>query len=189
MSATTSIEPKPPEVPFAVDLPAVIGRIASDMANDRVSPGDLASLRRARFETGGDPAFWRLAMRYLEPTGWVRTVEDENRWLQILGGMAEMKGLHRGGARLGRVLADAEVAEARVLKLLRAHGEALHTALRAVAHQLASAGHAVDWTGLAELILSDGKTGWEETARRRIARDYYRTLGRRGLASDIEREG
>lgn len=191
MTVTTQAETPATPTPTSGndDLAATIGRIASEMANDWISPGDLAALRRARFESATDPAFWRLAMRHLEPAGLLRGEEDERRWLQILGGMAAMKGLHRKGARPGRVLAEAEVAEARVLRLLRAHGETLHPVLRAVVHQLASGGRAIDWTGLAELILSDGKPRWEEKARRRVARDYYRALGRRSVQTESEREG
>ena len=189
MTVTSLAEATPPRSAGDDDRSAAIAKIAFEMDKDIVSPGDLASLRRARFEGSADPAFWRLAMRHLEPVGLLRDEEDERRWLQILGGMAEMKGLHRTGARPGRVLADADIAEARVLRLLRAHGETLHSVLRAAVHQLASGGRPVDWAGLAELVLSDGKPAWEEKARRRIARDYYRVLGRRGTQSETEREG
>jgi hypothetical protein len=35
----------------------------------------------------------------------------------------------------------------------------------------------VDWADFAELITSDGAP-WEEEVRRRICRDFYRTLNR-----------
>lgn len=188
MTQTSSAEAPSPRT-AGDDRWAVIGKIAFEMDNEWISPGDLASLRRARFEGHAEPAFWRLAMRHLEPAGLLRGEEDERRWLQVLGGMAEMKGLHRRGARAGRVLAEAEVAEARVLRLLRAHGETLPPLLRAVVHQLASGRRQVDWVDLAELVLSDGKPGWENNVRRRIARDYYRALGRRTAPSETEKGG
>ena len=66
------------------------------------------------------------------------------------------------------------LAEARLLRLARAHGESLHKAVRAVAQQLASGGWRVDWADFADLITSDGAP-WEEDVRRRLCRDFYRT--------------
>jgi len=166
------------------NLREVLGKIAWELDNDVIPPGEVAALRRLRPDQPGGPAFWKIAVRHLEPAELLADAgapwrdEEERRWAMVLAGMAEMKGLHRPGRALGRVLAEAEVSEARVLRLLRAQGEdALAAAVRAVVHQLASGGHRVDWHDLAELIRSAGRP-FEGSVRRRIATDYYRHLTR-----------
>ena len=152
----------------------VVHRIASEIADNRIPPGDRAALRKG--ELG--PAFWKIAVRHLEPAGLLvdgpHRDEAERRWAAILAGLARAPGLHARGRRLGTVLAEAGVAEARVLRLARAHGESLHKTVRAVAQQLASSGLRVDWADFAELITSDGAP-WEDEVRRRMCRDFYRT--------------
>lgn len=164
----------------ADSLREAIQAIASAIAHQLVPPGDLGALRRARPGDLGGPAFWRIAVRHLEPAGLLPPPEApwrndvERRWVTILAGLAEMAGLHRRGLRLGRVLAESEISEARVLRLLRASDDALLAVVRAVSHQLASAGRAVDWADLARLVTSDGKP-WGTSVRRAIAEDFYRT--------------
>lgn len=174
-------QPRAPQ-PHAATLREVVGRIAWEIEHDAIPPGDLSALRRGNRDDASGPAFWKVAVRLLEPAGHLPAPdapwrdETERRWVAIFAGMAEMKGLHRSGLRLGGALADAEVAEARVLRLMRAHGEALHPVVRGVVHQLATSGSHLDWYDLAELILSDGRRRrWEAGVRRRIALDYYRT--------------
>lgn len=149
----------------------------------KLSPGDVAALRR--LERGAAPprAFWRIVVAHLEPArllvdgaGPLRD-DPERRWAVILGGMAHCAGLHQPGESLGRGLARAKLAEVRFARLLRAGGDALAPELRAVSHQLASSATHVDWAELADLVLSDGRP-WAEEVRRRIARDYYGELYR-----------
>lgn len=151
-----------------------VHRIASELADNRIPPGDRAALRKE--ELG--PAFWKIAARLLEPAGLLadgpHRDEAERRWAAILAGMARAPGLHAKGRRLGTVLAEADVAEARVLRLARAHGDSLRKTVRAVAHQLVSGGQRVDWADFADLITSDGAP-WEDEVRRRMCRDFYRT--------------
>jgi CRISPR type I-E-associated protein CasB/Cse2 len=147
-----------------------------------LSPGDLAALRRG----DGGPAFYRIAVRHLEPRdllpapGAARRDEREEQWIAILQGMAAMDGLHRPGVRLGNALAARDaarrprVSEARVLRLLAAEGEALRVVLRGVVRQLATAGQAADWTDLAELLLTDPESRRGRHVRRAVAFDYYR---------------
>jgi CRISPR system Cascade subunit CasB len=148
-----------------------------------IPPGDVGELRRARPGDVGGPALWKIAVRHLEPAGLLPSESapwrdsSERAWTAILGGMADMAGLHTGGARPGRVLAEREVSEHRVNRLLRARGEALLGLVRTVARQLASRGARVDWTDLANLVLRDG-TEWQDRIRRRIALDYYSHLNR-----------
>lgn len=158
----------------------VIDRLAADFKSDHGIPaGDIAALRRYRPGDGGSPVFWKLAVHYLEPDGYLPEYEGaarekaEKRWAAILAGMAETKGRHDKKRKLGKVLRDEDVKEHRVLRLLRARDLPLLRIVRSVVHQLSSAGAAFDWNDLAQLILSDG-TKREKSVRRRIARDYYR---------------
>jgi CRISPR system Cascade subunit CasB len=166
----------------------VVHAVAREIADGRIGPGDRGSLRR---ETVG-PAFWRIAVRHLEPAGLLGgddapwRADQERRWAAILAGLAHSAELHTPRRRLGVALAEADVAEARVLRLARAHGEPLLATVRAVAHQLGSGGQRVDWADFADLILSDGKP-WEEEVRRRLCLDFYRTR-ERGFRDDAKTE-
>jgi CRISPR-associated protein Cse2 (CRISPR_cse2) len=157
----------------------VVYAIASAMADGHIPAGDRAALRREQL----GPAFWRLAVRYLEPARllgpesapWRR--ETERRWAAIVANVAHADHCHVPDRRLGAALSAADVAEARVLRLARAHGERLFPAVRAVSHQLISGGHRADWADFADLILSDGSP-WQDDVRRRLCLDYYRAQAR-----------
>lgn len=163
----------------------VVHKIALEIAQEHFPAGDRAALRK---EQRG-PAFWKIAVHHLEPKGLLVDGpwrdEAELRWAAILAGLARNPQLHRRDRRLGDVLAEADIAEARVLRLARAHGDSLHKTVRAVAQQLASSGLKVDWGDFADLILSDGRP-WEDEVRRRMCRDFYRTIGRG--SRDVQKE-
>jgi CRISPR type I-E-associated protein CasB/Cse2 len=140
-----------------------------------LSPGDVAALRRLRPEDASCAAFWRVVVTLLAPAlpnGGPAREDGERRWAVILQAMAEMQGLHAPGARMGRALAAAGLAELRVLKLLRASGDTLFDAVRVTAHYLASTATMGDHVEIARLVLSDGRDD-EERVRRQIARDFY----------------
>jgi hypothetical protein len=157
----------------------VVHAIAREMAEGRIPAGDQAALRREKL----GPAFWRLAVRHLEPAGllgpegspWRQ--EGERRWAAIVSNLAHAGHCHAPDRRLGAALAAADIAEARVLRLARAQGDRLLPAVRAVAHQLISGGHRADWADFADLILSDGRP-WHADVRRRLCLDYYRAQAR-----------
>lgn len=155
-------------------LGSIVGAVAVSM--DRVlPPGDVAALRRLRPGDADCAAFWKLLATHLTgelPAGGAPRDEAERRWAVILQALARMRGLHAPGLRLGRTLAAAGLAEARVLRLLRARHEALADAVRVTAHFLANGAVPSDQAEMAALILSDGRTD-EESVRRRIARDFY----------------
>jgi CRISPR type I-E-associated protein CasB/Cse2 len=157
----------------------VIDVIAEEIAENRIPPGDQAALRR---EQPG-PAFWRMAVRHLEPAGLLlagdgpKQRRTARRWVAILAGVARARESHTPGRPLGLALAEAGITEARVLRLARAHDEALLDVIRALSDQLARSGERVDWGDLADLILSDGERRQEEV-RRRMCLDYYRALWR-----------
>lgn len=170
-----------------VGLQALIGRIAHDV--DRVlGTGDVAELRRTRPTDIGQPAFWRIVAMHLEPGGALPAGGDardaaERRWAVLLSAMAAMQRLHQPRLRLGRALESAGVAEQRVLRLLRAHDDALADAVRVTIHQLAQRAQPVDMTDVAKLVLSDGRRD-EESVRRSIARDFYAASYRKEKESE-----
>jgi CRISPR system Cascade subunit CasB len=145
----------------------IVEKLADDLKH--MSPGDLAELRRMRNDDPGGPAFWKLAAsRFAE-------IDDDSvsRWAAIVAGMAAMPDQCVRNRSLGRALATADVAEPRMLRLLRARGDRLLDTVRVVSRQLASVAVPVDWADFARLIFLDGgATG--EKVRRRIASDYYR---------------
>jgi len=155
----------------------VVHAIAREIAAGRIPAGDQADLRRERL----GPAFWKVAVRHLEPAGLLGAedapwrADAERLWTAIVAGVARAGEQHVEGRRLGAALAEADVAEARVLRLARAHGENLLKTVRAVAHQLVSGGQRADWADFAALILSDGREkDWEDAVRRGLCLDYYR---------------
>ena len=164
-------------------LPKLVGALAAELA-DRSTTGDVAELRRLRTEAPGGSAFWRLVVGRLEPAGVLPDadvpwrLDAEKRWAAILNGMARTVGLHRPGLAVGRALAEAEVSEARVTRLLLAHEATLWDALRVTVHHLGTKAIPFDWAELASLLLSDGRSD-EDVVRRRVARSYYRAVAAR----------
>lgn len=167
---TTQEQPLPTEHELA-------RRIANTLA--KLSPGDLAELRRYDAAKLQSPAFWRVVAMHLDAhlsgDDHVR-VEQERRWAVVMAAMAEAKGLHNPGVRLGKALAEA-VDERRVLQVLRAHDEALADAVRMVVHHLVSKGLAFDHAQLAWLVLSDGRAD-EQRARRAVYQDFFAAMPR-----------
>ncbi len=162
-------------------------RLVWELDDDKegaLSRGDLAMLRR---EDGTrSPTFYKLAAlvlhEELEPFRSEELLsEAERRWARVVHLMACTSGQHRAGAsRFGAALANVELAESRLLRLLRAEGEAIDAAARAVLAPLVQKAAFFDPVDLAALILSaphpkcsfhyeDG-----DQVRRRIARDFYR---------------
>lgn len=155
---------------------AIISRIATHLA-DEGAIGARAALRRLQFEAPDAPAFWRIVVTDLDgaiPQNSPWREQQERRWAAILTGLAVVVGanLHQPKRRLGDALADAQLHETRLLKLLRARGDALLSLVRPLAHQLESKGISVDWADVAQLILSEGR-GDEDRVRRDLARVYF----------------
>lgn len=166
---------------------ALVSRIAARLASD-VAIGDRAALRRLSFDVPDTPAFWRLIVTDLQavvPKASPFREEHERRWAAILAGLAEVTGagLYKPKKRLGEAAAEAGLAEVRMLKLLRAHGDALLALVRPLAHQLVSKGVPVDWSDVAELVLSDGRPD-EDRIRRVHARHYFSAIHRQSNAQE-----
>ena len=153
-----------------MSITSTIQHVTDDLAD--ADAGTLAELRRLRPGDAGGPAFWRIVVRHLEPELPVGDARDEalRRWAVILRTCAQLE--HRPGYRLGTALAKTRVSETRVTRLLRASGETLWDTIRAVVHQLVSAGTPVDIAGIAMLVLSDGAPN-EQLVRQGIANDFY----------------
>ncbi|MCB9712799.1 MAG: type I-E CRISPR-associated protein Cse2/CasB [Myxococcales bacterium] len=168
-------------------IPRTISRIAARLGDDGAI-GDRAALRRLSFETPDAPAFWRIVVSELQPMlpeASPYREEHERRWAAILGGLAEVAGagLHVPKRRLGEAAAAAQLHEMRVLKLLRAHGDALLALVRPLAHQLVSKGVPVDWADVAELVLSDGRPHGDRV-RRNLARSYFSAVSRQPTSQE-----
>jgi CRISPR type I-E-associated protein CasB/Cse2 len=167
------MNPQPTE---ARSLGSLIGQIAAELRD--AGTGDLAELRRLKPDDPGGSAFWRVVVTRLDPelpAGGDSRETALRRWAVILRALAALDGLHNPSRRFGAALAEAGVSELRLNKLLRASGEPLFDEVRAVTHQLAAAAAPVDLTGLARLVLSDGR-GDEQSVRQTIANDYFNVI-------------
>lgn len=144
----------------------------------RLAPGDVAELRRLDPEHPSAAVFWRLVAAMPEvgsDAPW--QAERERRFAVILRTFAELRDVHRGGRRLGAVLAEAGLDERRLLQLLRSRRTALAHAIRTTCHFLVSKGATADAIGFARLVISEDAP-WEEDERRQLARDYFRAAAR-----------
>ncbi len=152
---------------------AIVGDIQT-----RLSPGDVAELRRMRPGVFEPPAFWRIAAVRLEgelaPLGPVRRAERERRWALTIAAMARSGSPHGSTRSLGGALAAAGVTELRITRLLRAEGEQLAPQVFSMVQILAAKGEHVNWIDLAHLVLSEGRRDADDR-RRHIARQYYAT--------------
>ena len=148
------------------------------VAVHRLGKGDVAELRRLDPEHPSAPTFWRLVATMPDcgsDSPW--QAERERQFAVILRTFAELKGLHRGGRRLGTALAEAGLDERRLLQLLRSRRTALAHSIRTTCHFLVSKGAMADAMGIARLVLSDDAP-WEEDERRKLARDYFGAAAR-----------
>lgn len=142
---------------------------------EHADPGTLAALRRAGGSDELPTAFYRFTVGILDehyeklPEGGEYRDEFEKRWGIVVAAMANAKGL-LARIPLGRALAEADVAELRVVRLLEAEGDQLPDIVRTIVHQLVSKGQPFDPQDLAHLVLEPEN----KEPRRRIARDFYR---------------
>jgi CRISPR system Cascade subunit CasB len=154
-------------------LASTVGSIAT--AIEKVlSPGDVAALRKLAPDDPSCAAYWRLMSMNpgLVPQSGEGREDIERRWASILQAMATMAGLHNPRVPLGRAMAEADVAEQRLLRLLRASGSSLADAVRITAHHLTQKAMPSNHLDLAQLVLSDGGPS-EDSVRRSIARSFY----------------
>ena len=165
---------------------------AREMASDDFRRGDLAELRRMDPDAPDAAVVWRLLAR----RDLLGSRQVENKWALILHGIALMtptasgdrpsRSAHDGQVAVGRALylggesarASAYYSETRLSRLLTARGPILRTLLTRLFRMLAAADQPFNWREMASFILNEGyREEAAEQARRRIARDYYRTEG------------
>lgn len=157
----------------SMDWRDAVRKIAWRLARDDYPTGSLAALRRLDPGKPDGAAFWWLVAEHAP-----RAFDDEraaSALATVVQGMAIAHPFHqpRDGRRsLGRALAEAEVSEARLLRLLRLPRTELPEELRRLARLMSAKGDAgrFDWSDAFDLLFwRDG-----EPIRRHIARDYYR---------------
>ncbi len=136
---------------------------------EALRPHEIAALSRALLFAGLEPETWRA--------------ETWPRWALVAHGMA-LAG-HDGRGRLGAQLAQADVAESRVTKLLTARGEAFRQLVPRMLRLLASKRIAPNWFELGELVLKEGSSERDdleraEQLRLRIASAYFSAEAAKG---------
>ncbi len=172
-----------------------LARELSDRGAGGVPRGELASLRR---EDGArSPVFYKLAARMLgevlDGLAGENLTEAERRWARVVHLLAKTSGQHRPGASsFGAILADADLAEPRFLRALRAEGDALDAAVRNALAPVVQKALGFDPVDLAALVLSaphrSARFHYEsaDSVRRRIARDFYRAEAKQSLTTNHE---
>lgn len=138
-------------------------------------PGTLAALRRASGSDSPPAAFYRLTVGILDeeyeklPEAGPYRDRFEARFSVVVSAMASALAF-LASIPLGKALADADIAEMRVLRLLEAGETQLAEIVRGIVHQLVQKGQPFDPQDLADLVLNPESP----SPRRRIARDFYR---------------
>ena len=176
----TTPEAEAPTVDHAPSLGQVVHKIAWEINQQRMNPGEVAELRRLDPTNPGGSAFWKAIVFKVEPAGQLFAADGESRWALILRAIAELAQQDLPQRRLGIALAEANIGEDRVDRLLRCDLDTLPGTLRAITHQLASAAVKVNLEDLAWLVVTarGGTSSPEggEAVRRKVARDYFRGL-------------
>jgi CRISPR system Cascade subunit CasB len=139
---------------------------------EALQPHQLAALARALLAAGLAPEHWHA--------------DTWPRWALIAHGMALVG--HNGRQELGRQLAQADVSESRVTKLLTARGSAFTQLLPRVLRLLASKRVAPNWRELGDLVLFEGSSQRSyqvkaEEIRLGIAGPYFSALARAAIKS------
>ena len=181
---TASPSATPRDVFFST-IASLIRAVNDGAQGGLLSSGDVASLRR---EDGArSPTFYKVAALLLGPQlddlrGEYRE-EAERRWARVVHLIARSAAqLALKGNSLGRALAQAELSEARFVRLLRVEGDSIDSAARAALAPVQQKAVPFDPRDLAAIVLSAPHPHWRfhfedgDPVRRRVARDYYRAL-------------
>lgn len=152
-----------------------------------LSTGDRAALRR--MELTRSPAasgvVIKLLMRAQVPAS--RQRDDFVRWrlmahvAAMLSGTAALPA-HAEGRAFGSALAEADISENRVLRLLATRGDALYDQVRRAARVLSNGRKPVNLWAIYHLV--GDHAGKAEAARLRIAQDYYAAKARSDKGDD-----
>ena len=150
-----------------------VRKMAWRIGQEDYPAGHLAALRRLDPERPDGQAFWWLVGHHAPEA--FDNPHAASALAAVVRGMAIAHPFHRpldGRRRLGEALAEAEVSELRLLRLLRLPRDELPDELRRLARLMAAKGDMgrFDWSDAFDLLFRrDG-----EEVRHRIARDYYR---------------
>ncbi len=159
-----------------ITMDSVIGKMAYAV-DYALSTGDVAQLRRISPSAPYTPALWKVLLMYV-PEAWIAGLDrdaKEQQWAVLLMALATARGSHNTRVSLGQALAHAGWSELRFVRLMQARNEALFMEVRRVASFLASKAQAADWGDVAKILLNQ-EGDWAERHRRRVARDYYRSI-------------
>lgn len=168
------------------DLGLTIVRLAGDIG--RLEPGPAASLRRGPLEGAGSAAFWQLMAKYETEHGgralacWAAIVQA----MAILtpkGRNADRRSAHDGRKPMGAALAEANITDLRLARLLSSRGQMrrdllVRTCRRLAARELVQ----FNLRTLAKFILYED----DEEHAQWIARDYYRAVAKAGVTQQGE---
>lgn len=146
--------------------------IAWRLARDDYPAGHLAKLRRLEPERPDGAPFWFLIAE-CAPAAFDHELAARALAVSV-SGMAIAHPFHISPDRrsLGTALAEADVSEARLLRLLRTGHDELPEEVRRLARLMAGKGEAgrFDWAEVFRLVFYPD----DEGIRRAIAKDYYR---------------
>lgn len=153
------------------DWQSVVWKIARRLDHEDFPAAHLAQLRRLDPVRPDGAAFWLLVNRFAEAA--LDDKRAERALAVTVHGMAIAYPFHFAErVSLGTAMAEAQISEARLLRLLRTGPEHLPEEVRRLARLMASKGEAgrFDWHDVFELAFYPD-ADWP---RRRIAKDYYR---------------
>lgn len=149
-----------------------VNRFVKDLSEDL-----KRGLLRASARNPTSPGFWTVWERvrqYLPAMPDEESViSQEDLWATIVNGMSHIP--HNSKVQVGQVLANEKYSNIRLNILLRVRGDGLVESIYRMVGVLKNAGvQSINWTQLADLMLSDGSSeDWRKNACRRIERDYY----------------
>lgn len=158
----------------SADLGLTIVRLAAQIA--RLKPGSAAALRRGPLEGEGCAAFWQL----MADNGIEGRAGDLPRWAAIMqaiailtprGGDEKKRSAHDGRKPMGAALAEANISELRLARLLSARGEMRRDlAIRTCRRLSGNESVRFDLRTLANFMLREN----DKSQAHWIARHYYR---------------
>lgn len=172
------VPPKPEQAGPGTDLGLTIIRLAGDIG--RLTPGPAAALRRGPLVGEGSAAFWQLMAKYSTGSadrvlvGWA-TIMQAIAILTPKGRGSDKRSAHDGSKPMGVALAEANISELRLARLLSARGEMRRDLLVRTCRRLSAGGSVrFDLRTLAKFVL------FEDDARQVqwIARHYYRVTAK-----------
>lgn len=146
------------------------------------SNGELAQLKRAKLEETPVPAFYRLIMpalenyRFYPANDETKAVNFEKNLMALLSGMAEDPSILNLGKPLGMALGQAGYPELRFYRLLKAADDQLRKQVSYMCRYLSSKGSPGNLAEAFDLMKSQENSEIGQLIRRRISRDYYRTV-------------